>query len=110
MKSDDDFEGAVLVLAPTGKDGALAVATLGQAEIRAKACADLQELAARCGEATDALLIAQEALVTSELPILLETLARQPAWSDIPLIILTSSGGNDEISLRALEIFGPSAN
>lgn len=110
MKSDDDFEGAVLVLAPTGKDGALAVATLGQAEIRAKACADLQELAARCGEATDALLIAQEALVTSDLPILLETLARQPAWSDIPLIILTSSGGNDEISLRALEIFGPSAN
>ncbi|HEX4665824.1 MAG TPA: ATP-binding protein [Chthoniobacterales bacterium] len=110
MKSDDDFEGAVLVLAPTGKDSGLAVATLGQAEIRAKACADLQELAARCGEATDALLIAQEALVTSELPILLDALARQPAWSDIPLIILTSSGGSDEISLRALEIFGPSAN
>jgi PAS domain S-box-containing protein len=110
MKSDDDFEDVVLVLAPTGKDGALAVATLGQGEIRAQACADLRELAERCDEATNALLIAQEALVTSELSILLDALARQPAWSDIPLIILTSSGGNDEISLRALEIFGPSAN
>ena len=44
------------------------------------------------------------------MPILLDVLARQPAWSDIPVIVLTSGGGSDAVSLRALEIFGPSAN
>ena len=34
---------------------------------------------------TSHLLIAQEALVASELPILLDALARQPAWSDMPV-------------------------
>ncbi|MEO8045405.1 MAG: ATP-binding protein [Spartobacteria bacterium] len=110
MKKNDDLSSVVLVLAPTGKDGALAVATLRQAEIAAEACANAAEIAARCGESTDALLLAQEALVASELPILLDVLSRQPAWSDIPVIILTSSGGSDAVSLRALDIFGPSAN
>ncbi len=110
MKRSDDFANAVLVLAPTGKDGALAVATLRQAGIAADVCASVAEVAGRCDESTDALLLAQEALVASELPLLLEVLARQPAWSDIPVIVLTSGGGSDAVSLRALEIFGPSAN
>ena len=108
MPSGNDH--SVLVLAPTGKDGALAVATLAQDGIAASVCASLQELATRCGDSTNALLIAQEALIVSDVPILLETLARQPPWSDLPVIILTSSGGGDEVSLRALRIFGPSAN
>ncbi len=110
MKKSDDFSNVVLVLAPTGKDGALAVATLQQAQIAAAPCADLAEVAARCGESTDALLLAQESLVASDLPILLDILTHQPNWSDIPVIVLTSSGGTDAVSLRALEIFGPSAN
>jgi PAS domain S-box-containing protein len=58
MRKKDDFAGLVLVLAPTGKDGALAVTTLGQSEIAA-ARGDLKEsqLAARI---TDALLIARK--------------------------------------------------
>ena len=110
MQRNDDVRNVVLVLAPTGKDGALAVATLRQWAIAAAACASVEEIAGRCDESTDALLLAQEALVASELPILLDVLSRQPAWSDIPVIVLTSSGGGDEVSLRALEIFGPSAN
>ena len=108
MPSGNDH--TVLVLAPTGKDGALAAATLAQDGIAASVCASLQELAERCCDSTNALLIAQEALVVSEIPILLETLGQQPPWSDIPVIILTSGGGSDEVSLRALRIFGPSAN
>ncbi|HEY3662990.1 MAG TPA: ATP-binding protein [Chthoniobacterales bacterium] len=110
MKRNNDFRDVVLVLAPTGKDGALAVSTLRDAEIAAQVCASLRELATRCDESTDALLVAQEALVASELPILLDVLSRQPTWSDIPVIVLTSGGGSDAVSLRALEIFGPSAN
>ena len=110
MKRNDDFSSVVLVLAPTGKDGLLAVATLRKAGIAADAYPSLAELARRCDESTDSILIAQEALIPSELPILLEVLSRQPAWSDIPVIVLTSGGGSDAFSLRALEIFGPSAS
>ncbi len=110
MKSSDDAPSLVLVLAPTGKDGALAVRTLHEAKIAAAACASLAEMARRCDETVDALLITQEALIASELPDLLECLARQPTWSDIPVIVFTSGGGTDEVSLRVLKIFGPSAN
>ncbi len=108
MKHED--EPTVLVLAPTGKDGTLAVAMLQRAEIAARACRDLSEMAGRCGNNTNALLIAQEALLPEQLPRLLEILGQQPAWSDLPVIVLTSDGGGDAVSLRVLEIFGPSAN
>ncbi len=100
----------VLVAAPTGKDGVLAVAVLRQAGIAADACASLGELALRCDESTNALLIAQEALVASELPLLLQKLNQQPAWSDLPVIILTGGGGRSTAGQGALEIFGPTAN
>ncbi len=110
MKSSGEKRNLVLVLAPTGKDGALAVGALREAEIAAEACANLTEMARRCDDRLDALLIAKEALIASELPRLLECLARQPTWSDIPVIVLTSGGGSDETSVRVLEIFGPRAN
>ncbi len=110
MKKSDDATNLVLVLAPTGKDGALAVATLREAKISAEVCVSLGEMARRCDAMTDALLITQEALVVSELPALLAAIACQPAWSDIPVIVFTSGGGSDEVSLRVLNIFGPSAN
>ncbi len=110
MKKSGDAQTLVLVLAPLGKDGALAVGTLRDAGIAAEACADLPEMARRCEENVDALLITQEALVASEIPGLLECLTQQPTWSDIPVIVLTSGGGADEVSLRVLELFGPSAN
>ena len=98
----------VLIVAPTGKDAALAADVLGKADIRAR---DLQrsrpKRPAHVGEQTDAVLLAEEALVASEVLVLLDTLDQQPPWSDIPLVILTSSGGGDKVSLRALDIFGP---
>jgi PAS domain S-box-containing protein len=110
MEKDDAPAGAVLIVAPTGKDAALALATLRQADIGAQICGRLTDAAQQLGDQTDALLIAEEALVASEVLVLLDTLDQQPPWSDIPLVILTSSRGGDEVSLRALEIFGPRAN
>lgn len=110
MEKGDVPEGAVLIVAPTGKDAALAFATLRQAGIGGQICSRLTEAAQQLGDQTDALLIAEEALVASDVLVLLDTLDQQPPWSDIPLVILTSSRGGDEVSLRALEIFGPRAN
>lgn len=109
-RKGDDLPGAVLIAAPLGQDAVLAASVLGRAGIRARVCDRLSEVAERLNESTNAILVATEALVSSDVPALLNRLEEQPPWSDIPLILLTSSGGGDEISHRALEIFGPKAN
>lgn len=109
-KNDDASSGEVLIVAPTGKDAALAADVFRQGNIRARTCRGLTDAAQHVGDQTDALLITEEALVASEIVVLLDMLDQQPPWSDIPLVILTSSSGGDEVSLRALDIFGPRAN
>ncbi len=109
-KKGDHTSGAVLIAAPLGKDAALAAQALEQAGIRTAICQRVSEVAERFDETTHAILVAAEALVASDIPALLAQLQQQPPWSDIPLIILTTSGGGDVMSRRALEIFGPAAN
>jgi PAS domain S-box-containing protein len=109
-KNGDDSRGAVLIAAPLGKDAVLASRALEQAGIPAKTCQGIREIAERLDDSTNAILVAAEALVAEDVPRLLDRLERQPAWSDIPLILLTTSGRGDEISQRALDIFGPKAN
>jgi PAS domain S-box-containing protein len=109
-KNGDDSRGAVLIAAPLGKDAVLASRALEQAGIPAKACQGIREIAERLDDSTNAILVAAEALVAADIPLLLDRLERQPAWSDIPLILLTTSGRGDEMSQRALDIFGPKAN
>ena len=109
-KKGDHPSGAVLIAAPLGKDAALAAGALEQAGIRTTICERVSQIAERFDETTHAILVAAEALVTSDIPALVDRLEYQPPWSDVPLILLTTSGGGDEMSRRALEIFGPTAN
>jgi PAS domain S-box-containing protein len=109
-KNADDSPGAVLIAAPLGKDAVLAARVLEGAGIRAEICDRLRDVAARLDDNTNAILVAAEALVASDVPSLLDRLGQQPPWSDIPLIILTGSRTGDETSVRTLELFGPKAN
>ena len=110
MRDAEKIESPVLVVSPKGRDGELAVAALREAGIAAKACIDLVELDRFLTDQTQAMVVSEESLVRQHLSLLLDRLARQPAWSDIPLIILTAPGGGDRASVRALDIFGPAAN
>jgi PAS domain S-box-containing protein len=105
-----DAKGTVLVLAPTGKDAELAARALTGAGINAETCNRVADMVGRLDDSTNALLIAEEALLPSELSLLLDDLGQQPPWSDLPVIVLTAPGGADRNSLQILEIFGPSAN
>lgn len=110
MSGVEEVESAVLVLAPRGKDAEHAAGALNAAAIETVVCRDLIELAQYVDDLTNAIIIAEEALIPSDLLILLDVLGQQPPWSDLPLIILTSPGGGDHASVQALEIFGPAAN
>ena len=109
-RKGDPSSGGVLIAAPLGQDAELAAKALELAGISTTICRGVNEIADRLGETTHAVVVAAEALVASDVPALLKQLEQQPPWSDIPLILLTTSGGGDEMSRRALELFGPAAN
>ena len=102
--------GAVLIVAPLGKDAPLAAQVLQGVGIRAEVLPSLTEVAEELSDTTDALLISKQALLASEVPLLLDALNQQPAWSDVPVIVLTDTGFNEDVSLQMLELFGPRAN
>jgi len=81
--------GPVLILAPLGRDAALAAQVLGKEGIVAQICANLPALVEAIGPETGAVLLADEAIKQSSPAALLEKLATQEPWSDLPILLLT---------------------
>jgi signal transduction histidine kinase/ActR/RegA family two-component response regulator len=101
----------VLILAPLGRDGRLIRDMLARAGIDAEICADIEDLARKAREGAGVGVLTEEALHDGGAGGLLRELAGQPAWSDLPLLLLTASGdrlGAD--SARIMDEFGESAN
>lgn len=90
-ETTDTTENKVLLLAPTGRDAELAAAMLQKTGIACLVCrwtADfLQRITADCGP----LVVAAEALSSTEINELEKRLEGQPIWSDLPLIIFIGS-------------------
>ena len=100
-------EERVLVLAPLGRDAALACQILADESISSSACRDMTEL---CGEllvGVGAALLTEEALNAPDLERLLETLERQELWSDLPLILFASTKESARFFLNTI---GPRLN
>src|SRR4029079_9095431 len=57
---------------------------------RAEPCTDIDELCHWIREGIGAVLVTEEALGRTERCALLDELAEQPAWSDVPLVLLVS--------------------
>jgi signal transduction histidine kinase/ActR/RegA family two-component response regulator len=101
----------VLILAPTGRDASLTGKYLAEASITMEACASMEELCAIAEVGAGAALILEEALTPSALKYLVKALSQQPAWSDFPLIILTSGGtGATPTNLGALKLLSEVGN
>ncbi len=92
LNDDALLKRRVLILAPTGRDAALAGEALAGAGLSAEVCADMEALRREMTAGAGAALIASEALTPAPLRLLQEALAQQPPWSDLPVIILTSGG------------------
>ncbi len=93
-------ERRLLVLAPIDKDALLMETMLSSDHIERTACADLGELVQEIERGAAAVLIAEEALVEGDggLP---AVMARQPAWSDLPILLLTRPGADSAFVERA---------
>lgn len=100
------LESRVLVLAPTGKDGANSRAVLGQAGVACAVCRDVKELCREVEAGAGALLLTEEALYMDRASRLAEALRGQPPWSDLPVVALTRGGPGSPVGLRAMETLG----
>ncbi|MDC8759059.1 response regulator [Janthinobacterium fluminis] len=94
------MERRILILAPTGQDAPLAAQVLALAMIQGHVCQSAAELAAQLELGAAGVLAADEALPAGAFAVLGEYIARQPAWSDLPIILLTARGGSDSPRVR----------
>jgi signal transduction histidine kinase/ActR/RegA family two-component response regulator len=99
----------VLILAPIGRDAALTCTLLRESGFDAAVCDTMAHLVASVSDDAGALLVAEEALTPDALKRLVDTLDHQPAWSDVPLIVL-AGGQFTASSVRPLNVLGPIRN
>jgi signal transduction histidine kinase/CheY-like chemotaxis protein len=105
----DELSERALVLAPVGRDAAVARGMLGEAGIAATICADLSCLLVELGLGAGFVVITEEALLRSDLRGVRAWIDAQPEWSDLPFVLLTSRGGGLErnpAAERFLEVLG----
>ena len=107
MSEGNILEERILVFAPTGRDAILACQLLAGANIASQACTDDRELFREIERGAGAVLVAEEALLPWTVNNLLDVLAREGPWSDLPLIVFTRGG---ETSEDILERLGPLGN
>lgn len=85
-----------LILAPHGRDAAVATALLAEAGIAAEACPDLPALQDELHRGVGVAILTEEAVRTADLRCLAAWIAAQPSWSDLPVVLLTGRGGGQE--------------
>jgi signal transduction histidine kinase/ActR/RegA family two-component response regulator len=82
----------ILIVAPVGRD-APAIAELLQSHGHlARVCDGLGEAAGEIEHGAGALLLTEDSLEPDQITALLPRLDRQPAWSELPVIILMTAG------------------
>jgi signal transduction histidine kinase len=101
----------VVILAPTGQDASLIARMLAQESIGTQVVATIE---AACRELDEgraaALIVAEEALSTGAMGRFNRALEAQEPWSDVPIILMTSSGDTTLATLRIRKAFSPAGN
>ncbi|MBI2217068.1 MAG: response regulator [Candidatus Rokubacteria bacterium] len=109
MRDASGADDRILVLAPPGRDTPPVASVLAEARLHAEHCEDVDVLAMMLEAGAGAAVMTDEALGPPGSWRLVEVVRRQPPWSDVPLLVLTTGGpatGESAAALRALEESG----
>jgi signal transduction histidine kinase/CheY-like chemotaxis protein len=99
-------EQRVLLLAPTLKDAALSRDVLDRAGIATFTCLDLECLCAEIEHGAAAVLLPEEAITPGGGLRVAQLLAKQPTWSDLPLLVLARPGADSTSVAHAMDMLG----
>jgi two-component system, cell cycle sensor histidine kinase and response regulator CckA len=100
----------ILVLAPTGRDAELLAGAIRQADLSPTVCPDTETLCSALPSGAAVAVVAEEALSGAASDRLAEALAQQPSWSDLPIIVLLTSGATLASSRALLARFSEHGN
>jgi PAS domain S-box-containing protein len=96
-------------MAPIGRDATITARFLQEAGLAPVICDDITALRDSMSSA-GLIFLTGEALTPQALPFLLAALERQPTWSDIPLLVLTSGGGESPTNADVLATLSEAGN
>jgi signal transduction histidine kinase len=99
------FDTRLLILAPIGRDATLTSTVLAESAIECCRCSDMAELINQIELGAGAVLIAEEALLNDS-GRFVAAITAQPAWSDLPVIILTRSNEDSPGRIFTLRSLG----
>jgi len=100
--TNDDHDRRVLVMAPVGQDARAIAQLLTKRGLSTRICSSAVECCAEMSAGAGALLLTEEALEMERGLDVVGALKVQPAWSELPLIILTTGGETRLIKLLEL--------
>jgi signal transduction histidine kinase len=106
MTSSED----ILIVAPTGADARNIRSALLRAELHPRVCRSTAEAAEHIATEPGALLLTEEALARGRNVALSAALDRQPAWSDLPIVIVTSDGSMHRWAADSAVLLGARSN
>lgn len=98
-----------IILAPLGRDAAIAASILTDAGLRSTIVTSLRGLVYELDQGAGFTLLTEEGLRTANLNPLATWLDAQPEWSDFPFVLLTQKGGGIErnpAAKRFLDMLG----
>lgn len=98
------LEDRVLLLAPTRRDAEITCEFLEAAGLICIPCANLLELCREVRLGCGAVLVTEEITLSPDIKELIQILETQPAWSDIPLVMLMRGGAQSEESTFILRL------
>src|SRR6478609_6598536 len=99
-------ERRVLLLAPTARDGEASRAIFQSVGVLCTLCAGLDALCAEIAAGAGAVLVPEEAVLTDVDERLRGALQQQPAWSDLPVVVLSRAGSESPAVAKALRTLG----
>lgn len=94
MTTSASLDERILVLMPTARDGVRTRNALAAVDLPCVICRDLPELCTKIAEGAAVALFTEELVSSRRADDLKTVLSTQPAWSDLPLILIAREGGS----------------
>jgi signal transduction histidine kinase/ActR/RegA family two-component response regulator len=101
-----DNDRRVLILSPTRRDSEITQSLLEATGVPSLICANIDELVTAAEQGAAAALVAEETVPQSGRGRLARVLARQPPWSDLPILLFTQPGADSAEAADAVRMLG----